>query len=328
MVDVKRVLSEINVGHIIEKKRKLVTVEFGQEISTVLCKLAESRVHSALIVDPDKPWEVFGFVDVLDILYHLLDSSAWSCTDFGLLQWESKVFSRKEAWEVSNQSGKNPLILVSYETKLADVMVHFAKGVHRLAVEENSVVVNVISQTDVVRYLSSISSSLDPVINKQLVEIGLPALGAMKNTWIFNERMRVLDALKYMKDENISGGAVIDQTGKIVSNFSASDLVGITEANFAWITLPVLQFLQRIHHGVLKAPVTCRVDDKLEFVLLKLSAYKVYRIYLVNDTFQPNGVLTLTDIIRFFLPDFASSGIGMPKEILLPEFTATTEVSS
>jgi len=219
---------------------------------------------------------------------------------------------------------KNPLIQVSYQTPLLDVMKHFAKGVHRLAVEQDSRIVNIISQMDVLQFLSSVSSSFEPVISKQLGEIGLSALGLMKKTWLFNEKMRVLDVLKCMKEENISGGAVIDHTGKIVWNFSASDLVVLNETNFAWITLPVREFLHRIHNGILKTPITCRVNDELELVLLKLKAHKVYRIHLVNEYMRPIGVLTLTDIIRFFLPESATEVLQPP----LKESTEMTEVCS
>lgn len=43
------------------------------------------------------------------------------------------------------------------------------------------------------------------------------------------------------------GVAVVDTHGRMVANFSASDLVGLNENNFHLLTLPVMEFLTRMH---------------------------------------------------------------------------------
>jgi len=48
-------------------------------------------------------------------------------------------------------------------------------------------------------------------------------------------------------------------------------------------------------------PVVVRSWETVEHVLLKIHVHNVHRVWVVNEKQNPVGVISLTDLIRFFL---------------------------
>jgi len=94
--------------------------------------------------------------------------------------------------------------------------------------------------------------------------------------------------------------AVVDKNGRLVANLSATDLLGLTEDNWAFLGLPVMEFLKRIH-GYPKPPVFIRSYDTVETLLLKIVVHNVHRVYIVDEPMVPIGVLSLTDIMKWLI---------------------------
>jgi len=108
----------------------------------------------------------------------------------------------------------------------------------------------------------------------------------------------VTEVLRFMFENQVSGVALVDPQHKIVGNFSATDMLNLTQLNFPLLSLSVREFLLRIY-GFTKPPVICRNKDTVETVMLKFACYGVHRVYIVNEDFTPTGVITTTDIIKF-----------------------------
>jgi len=285
------------VRDIVDLNRKLVTVAFGEDIRSVLKKLGDNGIHSALVINPDKPWEIFGFVDVLDILYHVLDCHSQT-GDYRTMQWESMCFGRVPAWTVSNISKSNStLSMVEPSATLAEVIDLFSKGIHRAPVViPPHTVATVISQSDVIGLLSRRGVGITgPIVLRDLKELGLDSSGVV----VVDEDLPLTDVLMKMKEHNVSGVPVVDKEGKILSNFSASDLKDLQESNWSWITLGVRDFFKK-HRGMIRPPVCLTAKNTLEDLLLKYTTDKVSRVYLVNHRNEPEGVITHTDVIQFF----------------------------
>jgi len=262
--------------------------------------LGENQIHSTLIIDQNKTWEVCGFVDVLDVLYHILKVHN-PTGDYLELQWESMYWDRTPSYEVSNISEKDPFITVEFTTSLHEILQIFSKGIHRAAVQESGAVGTIISQSDVIEILSRAGIWIGNIVTCTLDELGLNAFGVLKKFIVVaDEDLSVRNVLFKMKENKVSGVPIVNKDGKMVGNFSASDLVGLEQSNWFWIGLPVMEFLNKIHRNLPKPPVTVSINNNLEFLLMKYSVHKVSRVYIVNEDFQPIGVITLTDIFQFF----------------------------
>ncbi len=123
--------------------------------------------------------------------------------------------------------------------------------------------------------------------------------------------------------------AIVDEAGRFVANFSASEVRGIDHKNFSSLLKPVLEFLSEIKKEEVvrvPVPVTCTLDTPLETLILKIGTYRVHRAWIglslpffllwwqfwltshivfaaVDEKGAPVGVVSLTDINKLFLPN-------------------------
>jgi CBS domain-containing protein len=272
-------------------------VNFFEYVSTLLKKLSEARVLSALITTSDKPGYA-GFVDVLDILNSILDktkeSPNFSGESMTNMQWAGKCFALEKTGYLVNLSQQDPLKFVSPNSSLEEAAKWFALGIHRLAVMDDNRIVNVISQSDLIRFLATAGVYIGSKILKPIDQIGLQTKGVNS----VSEDMTVYETIKFMKEKSLSGVPIVDQNNRIVANFSGTDLLGLTDTNFPMLNLPVKEYLQQFY-GFPKPPVCVQKSDTLELALLKMVVHEVHRVYIVNQSMRCEGVLSATDLIQF-----------------------------
>ncbi|XP_023766705.1 SNF1-related protein kinase regulatory subunit gamma-1 isoform X2 [Lactuca sativa] len=169
--------------------------------------------------------------------------------------------------------------------------------------------------------------------SKKLHEIGLPL---MKSNRIIKveEDEPVLQAFKIMQEKGVGGVPVVASGGgnKAVGNISIRDIQflliapeiykdyrSITAKNF--ITA-VKSYLEKNQKGsaLMSEMVSCRKDDTLKDVILKLDSLKIHRIYVVDNEGKLEGLITLRDIIsrlvhepRGYFGDFFDGILPIPQ---------------
>jgi 5'-AMP-activated protein kinase regulatory gamma subunit len=294
------ILQKTTIGDILTPNRKIVTVHYDEEVKILLKKLADANVISAIITDPSIKPGVLGFVDVLDLLVFIVDNISNEIQDITKesiqnLKWAGQCFSRTIAGELINYSQSDPYKTITNQTLLLEVVTLFAGEYKRLAVVEGNKIVNVISQSDIIEFLTTCGVYIGSKILKTIKEILTPSGVAT-----VNEKMNIISTLRYMKNIKVSGVAVVDDHHRIIANFSATDLIGLTEDNFHLLSLSIKEFVYKIH-GFPKPPVFVLPNDSIETVMLKLVVHKVHRVYIVNPEMKPIGIITLTDIMKFLL---------------------------
>jgi len=211
------------------------------------------------------------------------------------IKWEGQCFIRQHAGVLSNFSERNPFHRITKRTHLLDIMRIFAQGVHRVAIMEGSAFVNVISQSDIIRFLSMKGKLFGDNMKMSLDLIGLSFLGVCT----VSQDLNTLKALSIMRKLRVSGIGIVDHEGKLTGNLSASDLMGLKENNFHLLTSPILIFLEKIHHEI-KAPVFVFPSESMQSLLLKFVIHNVHRVYIVDQKMIPIGVVTMTDIIKWW----------------------------
>lgn len=93
--------------------------------------------------------------------------------------------------------------------------------VHRIAIfDSTSRIVNIISQSDIVRYLLE--------HRDELGEHGMTSVGELgfgqKEIISVPPEMSAIEALKVMNEKQIGAVGVVNSTGQIIGNFSAADM--------------------------------------------------------------------------------------------------------
>jgi len=278
--------------------RPILTLTAEDTIVPLMKRLASIGYQSALIVDP-RTQQPLGFVGALDVMAEILDhlkefSHAQKGIDIEVANAQGNSFFNKTCSEFINRSQRDPLVALTSQNTLLDA-VKVLQDVHRLMVkDESGRVVNILTQTDI---LSFIMSRYDLVasVGKPLTESGInptEVVGSLK------EDTPVIGAMRYMRDCGVSGVAVINNVGQIITNFSGADLLRLTPENFSLIASNLKDYLYQVH-GYLKPPICCKNTDTLETVMLKMERYNIHRVYIVDDGMMPTGFLSLTDIMRY-----------------------------
>jgi len=171
-------------------------------------------------------------------------------------------------------------------------------------ISQTGVPVNVISQSDIIRFYVDCLDSIQNVHSQTIEETGL-GLNHLALELV-NENILTIEALKKMKDKAVSALGIINDQGVLTGNFSASDLKGavITEAKtsteaFGNLLLPLKTFMSRT--GMAKPPITCTISTTVCMVLIQLTVSKVHRIWIVDQYSKPIGFITLTDLMPWLL---------------------------
>ncbi|KAK3040647.1 hypothetical protein RJ639_026968, partial [Escallonia herrerae] len=135
-----------------------------------------------------------------------------------------------------------------------------------------------------------------------------------------------------MRQKGVGGVPVLESGGrKAVGNISIRDIQffliapemykdyrSITAKDFLTSVRSYLEEHQE-KSPLLSGMVTCRRDETLKEVILKLDSMKIHRIYVVDDVGNLKGVITLRDIIsklvhepRGYFGDFFDGVLPLP----------------
>jgi CBS domain-containing protein len=293
-------LQNTKVKDIIDPSRKTVTASYNQDVKDLLKKLSEAKVLSAVVTDPEKPG-VWGFVDVLDLMLCIVEvtkeSDDVTKERVENLKWEGQCYSRQMTGYLVNFSSRDPFQTVTMDTPLYEVVQVMAKKVHRVAVMDGNRVTAILSQSDIANLLATRGTYIGSQMMKSIGDTRLASVGVKS----VNENVNTVSVLRFMAENKLRAVPVVDWNGRMVANFSATDLLGLNETNFQLLQLNVKDFLLRMH-GFSKPPVVCQTSDSVESVLLRLVVHKVHRVYIVDLGMKPLGVISLTDLMQFLLP--------------------------
>ncbi|XP_020261059.1 SNF1-related protein kinase regulatory subunit gamma-1-like isoform X1 [Asparagus officinalis] len=142
---------------------------------------------------------------------------------------------------------------------------------------------------------------------KKLFELGLPISNKLIKV---SEEDSVLKAFQMIRKRRIGGLPVVDKSRKkAIGNISIRDVqyfLTAPEIFKDYRSITTKDFITTVKsylkeqgedgpnsHGV----ITCRSDDTIKDVILKLDAEKIQRIYVVDKEDRLEGVVTLRDII-------------------------------
>jgi len=289
--------------------RDLVVFSVDDSLHHVLEKMRKHGITSAPVTD--KEMNLLGTVDMGDVVHTALFISKSSGPKFPFSldtpQFDGAIFSNYKVGNIMkdlNEVAKP----VSKSDTLLHIATEFAKGFHWLPVKESGTIVNIVSQSDLVHFLSMHTLSFSSMSHRTVAELGI-GLGQVVRV---NVKASTLIALRLFYEIGITGIAVVDDNNHLIGNFSSTDLQNITNEKFRY-GLPFNEFLQMVHseHYVemkcpmytTKEPLAIKLSSSIEAVLLRMSLEKVHRLYIVDDQMTLTGVITLTDIIQCLLQE-------------------------
>lgn len=345
-------LEQTTVGQLVQSKGRLVEVPYTATVGDTLNALLAHHIVAVPVAAPPGQWigaggsmivesdrvtgmarkHYIGMVSVFDILIHVTE-------DQEMPDVESRL-SVPVATAIGHSLESLSLWTISPTTSLLTAMEPMGKGIHRALVPvisrldhvsgveltEMSPGYHMLSQTDVVRFLSEHNEALNSILTSHSIS----DLGALQHSvFAIPASMTVINAAKCMRNAQLTAVAIVDPQedanqdptliiahGKrIVSTFSATDLRGCgPDALRLWSSMSVLEFLGRsrvaMQYGVgaaaeernpsaiVRPPVTCLLSSSVREVMSKALENKVHRVWVTDEEQRLLGVSTFSDLIR------------------------------
>jgi len=165
--------------------------------------------------------------------------------------------------------------------------------------EEKSEKPAIFSQSDIVRFLSrqigvaesaDANASLMEFVNRDILDL----IPKVRDLVTVDSSLTVLEVVQTMTSESVSAVAVVDGTGKLVGNFSASDLRGLKFSDFP----KLLETVGSTLSAKSKEPKVVYQSASFKTVIHTLADHKIHRVWQVDLEGKPVGVISITDILN------------------------------
>jgi len=301
----------------VTKRQKILWLSTNHTLEDALQIFDLNAILSAPVID-EVGQKILGVLDMFDIVIFILRAIGLSPEmDFDAipvgylesLEVDGRLISKALVGNVLGNAAsfraQPATAVVEPSRPLQSVLELFISGVDRVLIAEGGQVHSLYSQSDMV---SLIAQSMHLIGLKRRRTIG--DLNLAKGPLLAMSQMsRVLSVLKEMCAQQVPAVAVVLESGRIVANFSASNLKGLTSDEFSSLHMSVSDFLHQqkfkdrplltslVHQKSLH-PATISSSDTLEYALLKIAASRVHRLWVVDDNFKPIGMLSIADLLR------------------------------
>eukprot|EP00042_Codosiga_hollandica_P034180 m.238002 g.238002 ORF g.238002 m.238002 type:complete len:323 (-) comp54343_c1_seq4:158-1126(-) len=296
-------------------ERTVVTLDSLTPVDQAFKTLADAHVSSAPVFDQQANAYI-GFFDINDMvayvvkmLHHSGDAAPLPESFRDMHHFLSTLthFVPVEVAQIANLSKNNPFLPVYDDTPFLEVLEILGRhAVHRVPVVDRASgrVTRLITQSAVVKYLAKNLNELQPLSENTVASTSL----GLKTVFSVACDAPVLQAFETLVANKITGVALVDTTGVIVTALSSSDLRVLTTGHkFRLKGITALQLVQKsraLEANARPAIVCARLTTHLSEIASKLAATGLHRIFILDDQENPIGVISVRDLIRFILPYF------------------------
>jgi len=268
-------------------------------------KLVEHNILSAPVWD-EKEKKYTGFLDVRDLVSFVVfiddDQKSGTPNDLEqILKHGLKLFKVPvDGVTCTYLSRRNPIHSVKPTDNLLTVARLLAKGIHRVAVvNESGQIINIVSQSSLVGLFHTRRHELSPDNHARIEEIKIgtsPVISVLSHT-------KAVDVFRLMDNKKLSGVAVVDQHDVLVGNTSSSDLkLFLRNPSMSLLNLTIAQFLNKIRVENERVPVLA-ISRKhtLEYLIEKMISTQVHRLFVADDSNQyiPESVISISDLLKY-----------------------------
>eukprot|EP01129_Flabellula_baltica_P004364 TRINITY_DN1516_c0_g1_i1.p1 TRINITY_DN1516_c0_g1~~TRINITY_DN1516_c0_g1_i1.p1 ORF type:complete len:302 (+),score=79.01 TRINITY_DN1516_c0_g1_i1:871-1776(+) len=277
--------------------KSLITISGEMNLANAFQVLLEKDVQSAPV---HVNGEYVGFLDIRDLVSYVImlynnesvanDTTLHDVISSGLAGVTTEEFAKK-----------NIFVPVTMSDNLLTVaQILSRREVHRVPVVEDGVLVNIISQLDVIKMFSA-QNFEDTTIVSQVPELGNPAITVETSR-------SLIDTFNVLFEKNITGVPLVDENGRLVATSSGKDLI-------LFLRNPSLNLLSRSVFENLKAvraddvgdemavTVTISINDTINRAIHLLAATGVHRLFVVDNeqTYKPLKAISFTDILNYLV---------------------------
>jgi len=281
-------------------------------VADAIRRMARFNISSVPVTKSKKDNTILGFVDTLDFLAYLCkllskESGGKVEIDQQNLAAKTDTFKKTRISELVDMSQRDPFKCMNGEESLSDAVEQYLKGIHRIAItDDDGDLLGVVSQWTIANYLDTVPTDeidwiptlREPIRNSKFTS----------NVECVNWKESTLDCFIKMHNKKLSALAVIDDSGKLVGNLSASDLKGfqLFLKDFNDLLQPLSSFLSIVRKKQGREEnfaVGVSQDTSVRDVVGKLNEEIIHRVYIVDNDNKPIGIFSLTDLMQIIITD-------------------------
>jgi len=298
-------LQKISLAEIFPQLKDIISVPSASSIEGTLKTLKENNILAVPVVDTFTS-AILGVVDMGDITSYIVDRypkvDMITADQLGNLEYDGIRFAKdttiNEVLNFAKLTLKKDTNLypIQYSKSVLQLMERFVLGFEKVPIlNDEEKMVHFVSQNDLLRYLAQNMFLLGDKGKYTLADV---KLGVNSVTYV-REDIVLVSALQLMTLNRINAVPVVDGTGKLIGNFSTTDLRGLGPGDFHQLLLSAREYLATSQPKSLY-PLTCKLTDTFEGTLFKLVATRVHRLWCVNDEGKVIGVVTTQDLLKTF----------------------------
>jgi CBS domain-containing protein len=283
----------------------VISVKQNESLFTAFHTLIEKKIMCLPVLDvkTSKPITTFSMMDFVNILTSQVDEKEMASITSGneFAQWlKKKAFVEKPLSSFPSIGSLEPMLVVNgTDPLLKAVTLMITKKGHRvLVVNEEGQLINLITQTRVLGLLSTVLDTIEES-KKSLKEHGL----GFKKVLTVPRTLSAFQGFKFLKDNNISGCGVTDESGRLVGNLSINDMktLGFTLDYFNLLTQPLSKYLEftkgKESLGAKRDVITITEDMSLMTAIQMMYGNRIHRLYIVDKEMKPTGILAMLELL-------------------------------
>jgi len=285
--DSKKTLQNFLESTRIEKlipSRKIILVSKDTTVEETLKLMAANQLISLPVQDKQVN-KFIGMFDVLDLValaLSFLEKKNDPLTEF----------HKMPVGKVINFSTCDVFSPMSAELSLWHLVETFTRGIHRIPVtnKEGGEIINIVSQSTVIKFLSEHSSDLGAAAKKTATDLGL----GKKSVVSIPDDAKALDGYKLINQHKVEAVAVVSsKDGKLLGALSASDMRGISGDLLKVLDAPMQSFIRNQ-----RKPETCKTNITMKQAIDQLAGGQTHRIFIVDSSDRPIGIISQSDIMK------------------------------
>lgn len=241
-----------------------------------------------------------GFLDVFDLLSYLLD--LWEENQQAEADGISKLgekFLNHNVCDLTDRSDSDVFAAVVGEEQANKLVRLFGLGVHRVALLDlHGSLKNIISQSDVVKYINTNIHLLGESAKKTIKELNMITTDELI---VARSDQSTISAFQLLAANLVSAVPIVDKSGIITGTLSVSDLK-LLQDDLSPLLLSTSQYksIQEPHPDIV-----CTPDTTLGEAIAMLANSNVHRVWVVDAQKKPVSVISITNVCEFlsqFLP--------------------------
>jgi len=253
----------------------------------------ESNIKCAPLWDSEKK-DFIGMItvtDFIDILRHFYKSQ----TDIKQLLEQHQI----KTWRETYNKIRPQLIITSPDDSLYTACVTLSqKNIHRIPIidYDNNSILHILTHAKILKFLLLQLTEIPTLFQCKIKDL---LIGTFENIISAPIVTPLIEILNTLAEKNLSAVPILDNNKVMVDCYSKSDIPFLSVSNSNQLDRGIMEVIGEMK--LERRLNTCTMNDTLHEILLQLLALRTHRLFIVDDEKHILGVISMSDIVKYFL---------------------------